>query len=136
MSVESGDDAALLQTISELRSDVNRLIDEQLARVRTLEEKRAAEPAAERRYSAPQASAPPPPRAPRASAAVRAQEPVQERTAPETDDPGQRLDALARHLDGRIRRSNGKAKTTPADPAERPARGGTSGNGATNEAKP
>jgi hypothetical protein len=138
MSVEPGDDAALLQTIVELRNDVNRLIDEQLAWVRALEEKRASEPASERRYSAPQVPAPPAPRAPRATAVARVREPAEQRPAPETDDPSQRLDALARHLDGRLRRSNGKHRATPGELPDRFARdanGNGSGNGATNEAK-
>jgi hypothetical protein len=137
MSVPTGDDAAVLQTIAELRSDVNRLIDEQLARVRALEEKRVAEPAPERRFSAPSpAPTPPPspaPRAPRPPAASRLREVVEAPPKPDTDDPSQRLDALARHLDGRLRRSNGRAKASEDSP-ESPPRRPAGGNGTASEA--
>jgi hypothetical protein len=132
MSTPTGEDTGLLQTIAELRSDVNRLIDEQLARVHALDTKRVAAPApgpapaAERRFSTPQPAHQPAARPSRNAAAARAPEPAA--TAPEpapssSDDPSQRLDALARHLDGRLRRSGGKAKS------------GTDTPGSTSEAK-
>jgi hypothetical protein len=129
MSVETGDEAAVLQSISELRTDLNRLIDEQLARVRALEEKRVSEPVVERRFSAPQPAYQPTARPTRPPVVARQREPVEEPVKPETSDPGQRLDALARHLDGRLRRSNGKTRSAQGDPSERPARssGGTDG---------
>lgn len=114
MSQETGDDATLLRTIAELRSDVNRLIDEQLAQVRALEEKRTAEVAVERRFSPLQPPDPTPPAARPSRASVRAREatelppPPPPRAEAASDDPSQRLDALARHLDGRLRRSGAK----------------------------
>ncbi|MDR3637329.1 MAG: hypothetical protein P4L84_26230 [Isosphaeraceae bacterium] len=134
MSVETGDDAAMLQTISELRNDVNRLIDEQLARVRSLEEKRGSEPVTERRFSPPQPAYQPTARPARPSAVARNREPVEEPPKPETGDPSQRLDALARHLDGRLRRSNGNAKPDKGEPTDRPARTSGGTNGAASEA--
>jgi outer membrane biosynthesis protein TonB len=145
MSQNTADDTALLQTIAELRADVNRLIDEQLTRVRTLEEKRVVEAGAERRFTAP----PPPPtpappaplpppvvRAPRPQPAVKPREqPAELPTKPETDDPSQRLDALARHLDGRLRRASGKAKPAPNEPAEQPVRRSGDSNGTASEAR-
>ena len=135
MSTSAGPDAALLQTIAELRHDVNRLVDEQLARVRALDEKQAAPAPSERRYSAPQPPPAPAPRPPRAQPAARAREVVEEPPPPApSDDPSQRLDALARHLDGRLRRSNGHAKATSGDAAERPARGRNGTHGPASEA--
>lgn len=164
MSTSTGPDAALLQTIAELRHDVNRMIDEQLTRVRALDEKQAASAPPERRYSAPQPAPAPAPRPPRPQAAVRARDVIEEplppppsddsaqRPAraqaavrgrevigealppPPSDDPSQRLDALARHLDGRLRRSSGRARAASGDAAERPPRELNGSHGSASEA--
>lgn len=134
MSNPAGTDATLLQTIAELRHDVNRLVDEQLARVRALDEKQAATAPAERRYSAPQPPPAPAPRPPRAQPAARAREVVEEPPPPApSDDPSQRLDALARHLDGRLRRSNGRSKGSSGDASDRPPRGANGTHGSSSE---
>lgn len=140
MSRQVGDDDALLQTIAGLRTDVNRLIDEQLTRLNALEQKRPPEPAAERRFSAPASAYQPAPRAPRTpapapapvQAATRVREPVEPPPKPESDDPSQRLDALARHLDGRLRRSGSRAK---AEAAEHPESSHDNRNASAREAK-
>jgi hypothetical protein len=93
-------DDPLLRAIAELRDEVNRLIDEQVASAK--ERDRAGEP------SPAHARRP----APSPSMAAATAEPARARPL----DPSQRLDALARHLDHR-RRLNGSP--TP-DRAGRP----------------
>ena len=135
MGHDTGDDTALLQTISELRADVNRLVDEQLARVRALEEKRP-DTAVERRFTAPPHPSQPAVRAPRAQVVSRTREPVEPPPKPAgSAAPSQRLDALARHLDGRLRRSGGKTKAAQGESPERPARGSGETHGTTSEAR-
>jgi hypothetical protein len=76
---------ALLRTIAELRSEVNHLIDEQVAHVR----ERVEEPVSSRPL--------------RAAPVVSAAEPPDEPGKGRSLDPRQRLDALAKHLDHRLR---------------------------------
>jgi hypothetical protein len=79
----------LLQAIAELRSDVNRLIDEQVASVKErIEELASYRPL----RVAPIQAAP---------------EPAPETSKPRSLDPRQRLDALAKHLDHRLRQATG-----------------------------
>src|SRR5262245_33477699 len=85
----------LLRAIAELRIDVNRLIDEQVARVK----ERAEEPA----------TAPPPARTLRPAPVPNVPEPPDDVGKGRTLDPRQRLDALAKHLDHRLRQANGQA---------------------------
>ncbi len=79
---------SLLRTIAELRSEVKHLIDEQVAYVK----ERVEEPAS--------------PRVLRAAPAASVTEPTQDITKARSLDPRQRLDALAKHLDHRLRLAN------------------------------
>jgi hypothetical protein len=85
----------LLRAIAELRIDVNRLIDEQVAQVKA----RVEEPA----------TSPMPPRAMRLAPVPKVPDPPDESGNGRTLDPRQRLDALAKHLDHRLRQANGPA---------------------------
>jgi hypothetical protein len=89
----------LLRSIAELRAELNGLIDEQVAYVK----ERVEEPA--------------PPRVLRAAPAMNVTEPVEEVPRVRALDPRQRLDALAKHLDHRLRLANVPA----ADRSERVA---------------
>ena len=143
MNEDTGKTDAILQTIASLRTDVNRLIDEQLARLSALEQKRIVEPVAERRFNPPQPAYQPTPRAARVPAAARVREPLEPAPAPapppplkpESDDPSQRLDALAKHLDGRLRRTGGRAKDVPDDDANRRGSDQPPPNGTAREAR-
>jgi hypothetical protein len=115
----------LLRAISDLRDEVNRLIDDQVARLGALESTAAEAPAAPVRAAMtvdrPGPVAPTPPkseapakRTPRPATAPEA--PPQAPSSGTNDDPLQRLDALAKHLDGRLRRGKGDG--------ERPKQGG------------
>jgi hypothetical protein len=86
---------SLLRTIAELRSEVNHMIDEQVAYVRD----RVEEPVS--------------PRVLRAAPVASVTEPPKEVTKGRALDPRQRLDALAKHLDHRLRLANvpGSEKT-------------------------
>jgi len=79
---------SLLRTIAELRSEVNHLIDEQVAYVK----ERVEEPVS--------------PRVLRAAPAASATEPPKDVAKVRSLDPRQRLDALAKHLDHRLRLAN------------------------------
>jgi hypothetical protein len=88
MSSDVEDDDSLLRAIAEFRSEVNHLIDEQLAYVKD----RVEEPSAHRPFrSAPVPTVTEPPA-----------EPAKVRTL----DPRERLDALAKHLDHRLRQAS------------------------------
>jgi hypothetical protein len=88
-----------LRSIAELRIEMNCLIDEQVAYVK----QRVEEPV--------------PPRMPRPAPVRSGPEPPEEVAAVRSLDPRQRLDALARHLDHRLRLAN--VNVPPAERSER-----------------
>jgi hypothetical protein len=92
---EAGD--PLLRSIAELRVELNSLIDEQVAYVK----ERVEPPVA--------------PRVLRAAPVLSMTEPPEEAAAVRSLDPRQRLDALAKHLDHRLRLAS-------VAPTERPER--------------
>jgi hypothetical protein len=102
MSGNPEDNDALLRTIAELRSEVNHLIDEQVAYVK----ERVEQPVS--------------PRVLRAAAVASVTEPSRDAAKDRSLDPRQRLDALARHLDHRLRLANvpGTDRTEGAPAAE------------------
>jgi hypothetical protein len=85
-ATESND--PLLRTIAELRTDVNQLIDEQVAYLKERVEDLT------------------PPRALRPAPVLNVTEPPDEAAKARSLDPRQRLDALAKHLDHRLRLAN------------------------------
>jgi hypothetical protein len=87
----------LLRSIAELRAELNSLIDEQVAYVK----ERVEEPVA--------------PRVLRTAPVLSVTEPPEEVATVRSLDPRQRLDALAKHLDHRLR----LAGTGPAERSER-----------------
>jgi hypothetical protein len=92
----------LLRAIAELRSDVNLLIDEQLAYVKDRLEDLVTSRALRAAPVAVQVAVPV--AVPVAVASV--PEPPEETSRARTLDPRQRLDALAKHLDHRLRQAN------------------------------
>jgi hypothetical protein len=102
MNPQRDEGRPLLQAIAELRVDVDRLIEEELQLLASSDGggdllrvgvgDRVRKPGAFARTSAP------------VSSTLVTAEPAE-------GDPGQRLDALARHLDGRLRRVGSRAET-------------------------
>jgi hypothetical protein len=90
----------LLRSIAELRAELNSLIDEQVAYVK----ERVEEPVA------PRVLRPAPPMS--VSVSVNAIEPPEEVGTVRALDPRQRLDALAKHLDHRLRLATVSPKET------------------------
>ena len=90
----------LLRAIAELRSDVNHLIDEQVAYVKERVEELT------------------PPRGPRPAPVLNVTEPPEELAKGRSLDPRQRLDALAKHLDHRLRVANVPAPERKTSPEE------------------
>ena len=82
------DNDPLLRAIAELRADMHQLIDEQVKSIKERIEDLA------------------PPRALRAAPVLNGTEPPDETSKVRSLDPRQRLDALARHLDHKLRLAN------------------------------
>jgi hypothetical protein len=103
MSSEPDVSDSLLRTIAELRAEVNLLIDEQVAYVK----ERVEEPIA--------------PRVLRTAPVATVAEPPKDAAKPRSLDPKSRLDALAKHLDHRLRLANVPAQErTEGTPAAVP----------------
>lgn len=124
MSVETRSGDPLQRMLAEMRADLDRAVEAELARLRVAPAGPASGLAAQVRGTRPGAAGSIPDRGFQPATAREFGTPGGDETAETANEAGQRLDALARRLEGRLRQSRGRpTEPRPGGDPREPARG-------------